>query len=94
MSLAVIEPHVVMTVLPRRGCSDAGHSIRMGPDDAYHSRDVFREAVGGLMRFRADGRRMGGGWKLETQVGTLPTIMCFSPREPLGLKVVPHGSRD
>jgi hypothetical protein len=55
-----------MTVLPLRGCSDAGHSIRMGPADAYHNRDVFREAVGVLMRFRAGGRRMGGGWKLET----------------------------
>lgn len=57
---------MIMAVLPGRGCLDARHSVRVGLDDAYHNRNVFREAVGVLMRFRADGTRKGGGWKLET----------------------------
>lgn len=47
------------------GCSDARQSVRIRLDEAYYNQDVFREAVGGLMKCRTDGRRMGGerSWK-------------------------------
>jgi hypothetical protein len=34
-------------------------STRKSLDDAHHNWEVFREAVGGLMIFRADGRMVG-----------------------------------
>lgn len=37
------------------------HSTRKSLDNAHHNREVFREAVGGLMTFRADGRTVGVG---------------------------------